>query len=217
MRTILTCLFMILGLSISLQAQNTDVAFKLYTNLYYLNADPIPSFASGWGQFKGLTPAVTLFDGDAYHELEFSNLRFSRDNRQLEEQRSFLVGFRYEYGQVIDLGWGGENLTTSIGGAARFYHYNQSITPKQTSSFESSIKQNKVVFAVVPRLLYRLNDSFSIDLNTSISVVSAGFETTFYDNPLISEQNRDNTTFDFDILFFSSPLLRLGIVYHLSN
>ncbi|MEM0994511.1 MAG: hypothetical protein AAGI49_15835 [Bacteroidota bacterium] len=205
--------------AVSLFGQGFETSAKLYTNINYFGSTPVPSLFE-WEErfirFRGFTPAVHFYNDEkwVYHEVEFSNLNFRKTEQQLQDVQEFLIGIRYEYGRVLDIDLG-EGLQLLLGGAARTFYYRQSITPKVSNRFDELYQEFKVVLGVVPSIKYRINEQFSIHLNTVISPFVIGMERRFFDNPTLFDATTTQSNFNTDFLFFGDLTFRLGVAYHL--
>jgi len=218
MKTLYWFFALVLFTSTFVTAQNFQASAKLYTNL--LLSEPLPELFdyedNSSVRFK-VTPAFHLYSEEKwkYHELEISNLRFKKHERQLEDVQETLVGLRYEYGWIMDMNTGIDGLQLMLGISSRFFYHRQAFTPNISNELEESETAVKAIIGMVPRLNYQINDQFALDFNVSLSALSVGTERKYFNNSFLTGQSRVQSDFNTDFLLIDDVTLRLGIVYQL--
>lgn len=213
----ITLLLFALGTTFTLNAQ-FQKSVKLYLNTLYFNSTPIPEpyeFESAFLKFQGISPAIRLENQTSgrYHELEWSNLRFKKQEGQIEDVKEFLIGFRYEYGKQIAWNFGSDKITCSIGGAARLFRYTLDTDPNVLTGSFRDYRATKVVLGFVPRLQYQWKERIYFDINTSLSVFNIGYEADRIENPFTGSRVETTDNWNTEFLFLDEFLLRVGVGY----
>ena len=142
-----------------------------------------------------------LQDGETYENLT----EIGNDNIE-----SFELQFRYEYkiGMFSSKNW---KVKPKLGFSATPFINFSTITSNIATRYDHTFTQGGIGFSVIPRLEYKLNEKWYLDLNVPIHLSNLEFITQTVDNPLIRIENQTTT-----ILNFTShliPILRLGIAF----
>jgi len=122
----------------------------------------------------------------------------------------FEIFLRYEYKILLFKKKDWEKLKPIIGfSATPFYHWEKE-APMVSSSFSKSASSIGLSLSLVPRVRYNLNEKWYLDFNVPVSIFTASYNTFKNNNPVISIENRKESTID----FYNTPIglaIRFGV------
>lgn len=171
--------------------------------------------------------AVLLSKKNFFHEVELQIPEFSKPIEKLDfplhytfwkgetyDETGSSFSFRYELGKLLGDKSKPINFLLSAGINPYYVQMEYSTTNTQAYYFSSTFYG----FAVnaTPRLYYKLNRRFNIDLNIPIRIYNFQVEKFRQDNPILPVQQQRHT--ETNHLFFEAVYtIRLGIMYTLTN
>jgi len=117
---------------------------------------------------------------------------------------------RYEYNLNLLRGKPEARFRPLIGFAGSPYFTRTSIQPFVSLSYPERDCRVGLDLAVVPRILWHINENWYLDLNVPVSLVDLGLEIRRTDNPVLPLEDR--TTSTIDLLGFPARVhVRLGV------
>jgi hypothetical protein len=229
-------LALLLFLSVNLFSQDLSkkIDFKLYTNFDYTpkylynDSDTLREYEREINGFNFSPALVFNTQSGNSSEIEISRFRFSNiynkeystinstgaveDIISGDYKKQFELFLRYEYkiGLLKKKGW--ERFKPVIGFSATPYiKWNKNI-PGLSNTFSTSRTTVGLFMSVIPRIEYKLNDKWYLDLNIPLSVLTMDFITNKADNPNLPIEERTVHTVE----FYNGPIavaVRFGVGY----
>lgn len=161
----------------------------------------------------------------SFHEVEFQIPEFSKpiDKLDFPLKYTFFKGepfesagnsfsFRYEFGKL--LGDKSKPINFLLSAGINPYYMRLEYTPTTSSAYYQSRTFYGFALNATPRLLFKLNPRFSIDLNLPLRIYN--FQKAYYrqDNPILPAQQQRSTKTNH---LFLEPVytLRLGLMWQL--
>lgn len=201
--------------------QNTDY----HQQLYYI---PVPRENKNEGtlNFSRLSLAFNIATKKGlFHEIELQIPEFSRPLDKLDFPQKYGIwkgnsytqtgssfACRYELGKMI--GKKSNPINFLVSAALNPYYLKVEYSPTVDLSYYNTRSFYGIALNVVPRLYFRINDRFSIDLNTPLRLYNFRRSSYRIDNPILpARQQRSKQT---DHLFLEPVYnFRLGLRYSL--
>jgi hypothetical protein len=227
---LLTLLFVCIAIySFGQQGQS----FKLYQNtdifqLQCIRLHPREETKQGNANFSRISLAVVFTSRKrSFHEVELLIPEFSKPIEKLDFplEYTFWKGelfdsagnsysFRYEFGKL--LGDKSKPINFLLSAGINPYYVQLEYTPDRSNDYYRSTTYYGFALNATPRLYFKLNRHFSIDLNIPIRIYN--FQKAKYqiDNPILPAQQQRFT--DTNHLFLEPVYtIRLGLMWHLSS
>ena len=164
-------------------------------------------------------PTISFFNSTGnFHELGLSNLKYKVDETQSimvdnsirsgEKVHTFEIALRYDYN--FELSKNIKALKPYLGVSASLGYSNEINVPKITSAFKSN--ENKLVssIGIVPRMVWKLNETIFLDLNIPINVFQVEYKSQRIHNPSLPLEQQRNSIVDVSFLPINYEV-RLGI------
>ena len=229
------CFLFLLFLSTKLLSQESTerVDIKLYTNFDYTpkylynDSDTLREYEKEINGFN-FSPAMVFYSQNGNsNEIEISRFRLSNiynkeyrliDSLGAEEifsanyEKQFELFLRYEYKLALFKEKEWEKFKTVIGFSATPYFQWIKHQPEVSYEFSSSRTTVGLFLSVIPRVEYKLNDRWYLDLNIPLSLVTMNYITNKSNNPLLPVEDRKVSIID----FHNGPIafaVRFGVGY----
>lgn len=213
-------------------AERTDI--KLYTNFdltpkyLYNDSDTLREYEKEINGFN-FSPALVFYSQNGNSsEIEISRFRFSNiynkkysliDSIGAEEtilsadyEKQFELFLRYEYKLALFKKKEWEKFKAIIGFSATPYFQWIKHQPEVSNEFSRSRTTVGLFMSVIPRVEYKLNDRWYLDLNIPLSLATMNFITNRSSNPLLPIEERKVSIID----FHNGPIafaVRFGVGY----
>lgn len=210
------------GLSFKIY-QNTD----LFQQQYHI-PQPRENINQDKINFSRISLAFGFRSGKSYfHEVELQIPEFSRPLGKLDFPQKYSIwkgdaydqigssfSCRYELGKL--LGDKSKPINLLLSTCINPYYIKLEYTPTVPNAYYYSLTHYGLALNVVPRLYFRLNRLFSIDLNSPIRIYDFRRSKYRQDNPILPLQQQRSKQIDH--LFFESVYtIRIGLMYSLGN
>lgn len=208
-------------------------SFKLYQNtdifqLYCISLNPREETKQVKVNFSRISIAFVFTSRKrSFHEVELQIPEFSKpiDKLDFPLKYTFFKGepfesagnsfsFRYEFGKL--LGDKSKPINFLLSAGINPYYMQLEYTPTTSSAYYQSRTYYGFALNATPRLYFKLNRHFSIDLNIPIRIYN--FQKARYrqDNPILPVRQQRLTKTNH--LFFEPVYtIRLGLMWHLST
>lgn len=213
---------------------NTSKSIKIYSSFQYLPSGQLPTYFIDPPNFFYNSTAVGFYKGDemAGKYVEFS-LSFSKRKSEGTIIRSTVdpssisnpplmfitsgsfaasndlnVGLRFEMGKWIKRLSNGK-VKIGVGGSARLFGHFSDLNPTETNFYTEERQQYFLTLGVVPRIRYDLNSKINLAIQFPFEILGVGVDQWKIDNPALTESQRTQEGFDFNI--GGEALIRLGI------
>lgn len=208
-------------------------SFKVYQNtdvfqLYCISLHPREETKQVKVNFSRISLAFVFTSRKrSFHEVELQIPEFSKPIEKLDlplkytffkgepfESAGNSFSFRYEFGKL--LGEKSKPINFILCAGINPYYMQLEYTPTTSSAYYQTRKYYGFALNATPRLYFKLNRHFSIDLNAPIRIYN--FQKVRYrqDNPILPAQQQRFTKTNH---LFLEPVytLRLGLMWHLSS
>lgn len=208
-------------------------SFKLYQNtdifqLYCISLHPREETKQVKVNFSRISFAFVFASRKrSFHEVEIQIPEFSKPIEKLDfplnytfwkgesfDEAGNSFSFRYEFGKLI--GDKSKPINFLLSAGINPYYMQLEYTPTTSSAYYQSRTFYGFALNATPRLYFKLNRHFSIDLNAPIRIYN--FQKARYrqDNPILPAQQQRFTKTNH---LFLEPVytLRLGLMWHLSS
>jgi len=171
--------------------------------------------------------AVLLSSKNVFHEVEFQVPEFSKPIEKLDfplkytfwkgdsfDEAGSSFSFRYEFGKL--LGDKSEPVNFLLSAGINPYYVQFEYTPTTPNAYYWSRTYYGFALNATPRLYFKLNRHFSIDVNSPIRIYNFQKAKFRQDNPILPVQQQRFTKTNH--LFFEPVFtLRVGVVWHVSS
>jgi hypothetical protein len=237
MKKFLVGLFLLV--SIGAKAQDSHkVSLKLYSQLQHSTG-----FSSNMNITNGqnalvtstfrntklsMLPGVKLqSSAKISHELSLTGLDWERNESLTEvavggsviptagnNSNEFIIGLRYEFGYSLPVFNQESNFNISLGAGASPTYYTVYNKPITSNSFPNGYSNLAIDLQIIPRVIYRLNDTWFLDLNIPITAIGLKYEVYTVENPAFSKDEQKQSDSSSDGLP-SQYEIRFGVGYNL--
>ncbi len=234
-------LLMIASQTLIGQEFNKNLELKLYTNFSYTSFESVNLFNSdipytlrseGKDMKIGyLSPAISISKPNGnLHEFELSRLTFNQRDDELVQIadttgspvqtisggriNDIIIGLRYEYSFRLLKKHENAKFRPFAGISINPYFSRNTYLPRLSLSYPTKETSIGMLLALVPRIVYTINDAWFIDLNIPISLADLSLRSTNVENPVLTATDRTSRTFE----MAEFPLnihVRLGIGFRL--
>jgi len=208
-------------------------SFKLYQNtdifpVQCTNLNPRETTKQVKTNFSRISVAFVLHSKKNYfHEIELMIPEFSKPMEKLKFPMNYRIwkadaydetgssfSFRYELGKLLAEKSKPVDFLLSAGLNPYFVQLEH--TPTNTNGYYNLATFYGVALNVTPRLHFRLNQRFSIDLNAPIRIYNLQVGKYRQDNPILPIEQQRRT--EINHLFFEPVYtIRLGLMYSLAG
>ena len=208
-------------------------SFKLYQNtdifqLQCIRLHPREETKQVKTNFSRISLAVTFTSRKrSFHEVELLIPEFSKPIEKLDFplEYTFWKGeifdaagnsysFRYEFGKLM--GDKSKPINFLLSAGINPYYMQLEYTPTTSNAYYQSRTYYGFALNATPRLYFKLNRHFSIDVNAPIRIYNFQKARFRQDNPILPAQQQRFT--DTNHLFFEPVYtIRLGLMWHLSS
>ena len=220
------------------EIESKNKALKIYTNFHILNTPEASRFQlpdpSGF-HFHNIS--VAFFKNrkkpNRFFEGEFSFLYREKEGDKSITETSFdtivtpprlivtqkevpietedlVFRLRFELGRWVKK-MNEEKLKLGWSPSVEAFIHSSKETNKSEESFPATGFNASLKLAVVPRVQYDLTSKLFLDLNIPIQFMSFGLDYNTIENPILTDQQKKQGGFDFDLT--GEVLLRLGLGY----
>lgn len=189
-----------------------EIYIKGYVNFLYFNSGYHPNyhnFEKEFFRFWAVTPAVSFRNLESLkvHELEPKFWYSNRDNVK-----------EYEFGLRYELCWYLKKEIVSglrfrWGGSSRIYYYKADIAFDPMFNNPTKEQNGGLELSLAAHLEYQIFKKIKVELTTSNLNINFALDYHYTDNPLLTESQKTQGGFDFEI--FNQRILRLGIGFKL--
>lgn len=220
------------------EVETKNKALKLYSNFHILNTPEASRFIlpdpSGF-HFHNVSIAFSKNrkKPNRYYEVEFSLLTRKKEGDKLLTESTIdtivtppriifteknvpistedlVFRLRFELGRWVKM-FKDEKLKLGWSPSIEANVHSSKENPKSVDSFASTGFNASLKLAVVPRVQYDLTSKLFLDLNFPIQLISFGVDYMTIENPILTERQKTQGGFDFDLT--GEILLRLGVGY----
>lgn len=208
-------LFIIVTYNSEVFSQNS---LKLYSNFIYSDRPDYPNYITDTTNVRFRFHQLSL--GYQYHknyEPREWEVRVFFKNQQLDdgEIRQFDAHVRYEFdayflNEVDFL----DGLVYSLTPSLRFFYLDELIDAPSQRAFLTKNKVGGFNYALSLDFVYNLNERLYINLVATIVSPSFAIIYSYVDNPILTENQKEQFPFDFEL--FSENSIRIGVGYNLS-
>lgn len=226
----------LLFISVNLFSQDFSerVDVKLYTNFDYTpkylynDSDTLREYEKEFNGFN-FSPALVFYTPNGNSsEIEISRFRFSNIyNKEYslidsigavenifseDHEKQFELFLRYEYKLALFKRKEWERIKPGIGFSASPYIQWNKRQPELSNEFATSRTTVGLFLSVIPRVEYKLNDRWYLDLNIPLSIVTMNYITTKTNSPNLPIDERTEHIID----FHNGPIalaIRFGVGY----
>ncbi len=208
-------------------------SFKLYQNtdifqLQCINLQPRETIKQGKTNISRISFAFVLLSKKSYfHEVEFQIPEISKPIEKLDfplnytyfkgdslDEKGSSYSFRYELGKL--LGDKSKPFNFLLSAGINPYYVQLEFTPTSPNTYYNSLTFYGFALNATPRLYYKLNRHFSIDLNAPIRIYNLQVDKYRQDNPILPIQQQRSS--EINHLFFEPVYtIRLGLMYSLTS
>ncbi len=202
---------------------------KIYQNTDMFNAEyndwrNKPLTRDDYVNFNRLSLAVNIISKNTFaHEIEFLIPEISKSTNNIQfpmkyefekditfDSKASVYSMRYELSKALLRQSKRFNCTLGLG--INPYYVHIEYIPNVATSYYHSDKLYGAVINIIPRMNYKINNRFSMDLNLPLRIFDLREETVRTRNPSIPiRQQTINTTHG--IFFESAYTVRLGLTY----
>jgi hypothetical protein len=199
--------------------QNTDIFEIRYFESMIKHVEKLDKV-----NFTRVSLAVDIDTKEGYtHEIEFMipevsksydkirhamNHEFQKETPDFEGQASS-YSLRYELSKTLTNK--ANKLDFNLGVGLNPYYVLVEYIPNVDTRYYSSTKLYGFVMNLIPRVIYKLSDRFSVDLNVPLKIYDLRAEKRTIKNPAIPIHQR--TTINYSNIFFESAYtIRLGLM-----
>ena len=195
-------------------APNREIVIKVYGNFLYLNSyyNPRPyNFMQEPFRFWGITPAISFREKTRrmIHEFEPKFWASVRDENNIEE---FEVGLRYELNWYLKRALF-PGFRFRYGPSARVYYYHADVKKDVNNGFPAEAQNGGLEFSFSIHFEYQISDHLRFELTSNNFNVNFAVDFLYYENPALTERQKQQGGFDFEL--FNQRILRLGLAYEL--
>lgn len=208
-------------------------SFKLYQNtdifqLQCIRLNPREETKQVKTNFSRISLAVTFTSRKrSFHEVELLIPEFSKPIEKLDFPLEYIIfkgesfdqtansfSFRYEFGKL--LGDKSKPINFLLSTGINPYYVQLEYVPTIPNDFYRLTTYYGFALNATPRLYFKLNRRFNIDLNLPIRIYNFQKATYRIDNPILPAQQQRFTKTNH---LFLEPVytLRLGLMWHLSS
>ena len=210
---------MFLSANLFSQDISERVDVKLYTNFdytpkyIYSASDTLREYEKEMNGFN-FSPALVFYTqkGNS-NEIEISRFSYSNNYNKVysvidssgatvdvfsdDYEKKFELFLRYEYKLALFKKRDWEKIKPVIGFSATPYIQWNKYQPLLSNEFNTSRTTVGVFLSVIPRIEYKLNDRWYLDLNVPLSVLTMNYITNRNQSPLLPEDERKEHIVDF--------------------
>lgn len=169
--------------SIESEKQDRKISLKLYGQIMAeveQNSNTIT--------FPRFNPAVSLYTKNHnFHELELSSLIFRRNAYNGVEyalntynKTQFNLGLRYSYNYRLYMK---NQLGVYLGAGTNLFYNQNTYSPLASSSFPGYDSKKGFDLNITPRLTWKFNEKWYLDVNIPVNVYQQAWGTSKWDNP----------------------------------
>jgi len=237
---IYTLVLLLLG-CLKTNAQEVEAknkAFKIYSNFHILGTEEASRFQlTDSSSFHFLNLSIAFSKNrkkpNRFMEGEISFLYSNKDGDRLLRETSFdtivtpprliiserlvpissediVFRLRFELGRWVKT-FKEEKLKLGWSSSYEAHIHTSEITPRSSDTFLTSEFQAYLILALIPRIQYDLTSNLFLDLNFPIEIMSLGVDFTTIDNPILTDRQKKQGGFNYDI--GGEILLRFGLGY----
>ena len=213
MRNLLILGFLFLGLN--LNAQSTK-QLKVYSNFTF-HTEETRSYSDGPYLYTNSSQSFNLFrlsaglavvkENGNFIEFELSQLALDQDeslgqvrnmNNRITtdisgvKSTNFIIRTKAEYNILLNKKAG--KLKYYIGAGPGLYFNHMKAIPVTSNSFPSSNAEVGLNAYLIPRMMYTINDLWSLDLNIPLPFANVNLQQMKVENPNFSAEQRKNST-----------------------
>ena len=200
-------LILLLFIAISQQITAQNKSIKIYSNFMRPLQKPALFDNDGGIKFRGLSVAYRIWNGEFSQEVE---ARFNARNKSEQSNtfNSWEGHLRYEIGKFWNIS---DRFIIQRGLSATLYHLNEDINVEAVNVFPLTRMISGIEVGGLIHFIYEFKNNIYLDLNTSVLSASLGTQFSEIENPMLTERERRQGGYDFDILFFGN--IRIGVGY----
>lgn len=192
------------------QATAQNESLKIYSNFMRANQKPALFDNDEGVKFRGLSLAYRIWNGKISQEFE---VRFNARNKSElgDTSNSWEGHVRYEIGKFWNVT---DQLIIQRTVSATLYHLNEDLNFEDISIFPVNRMISGIEIGGFLHFIYEFKNNIYLDLNTSVLSASFGTQFTAIENPMLTELQRRQGGFDFDIIFFANFRIGVGYIFN---